>query len=109
MVTKDELRNFIANIDDGGSSEIANKLLLKYDITEKPLAVLYPGDIFRRHDGYDTIVWSGIDYCGVYPQKVNFYKCEKWILVYRIHGLDVNINNYDNLIITINKNGNRIG
>lgn len=111
MVTRDELATHIKNMPWGSSEIIADKLLAKYDITEKPLMPLKSGDIFRRVNGLDTIVWNTeqLLFLGVHPRTptfCSFFVPEKWILLAR-YGQAVKVE--DQFVIMIDENGLRIG
>lgn len=113
IISKDELREFIENIImNGKSSDIADRLLFTYDIIKKSLPAMHPGDIFKRVDGSDTIVWSVRDnyefgFLGAHPQTpqfVRFSTTEKWILIFRFGKIVEN-----GLTIVLDKKGKQVG
>lgn len=112
MTTKDELTKFIRDSLWGNSEILADKLLATYDITEKSLAVLYPGDIFRRVNGQDTIVLTDTGFSGVYPSEPIFVltpssmNIGKWILIARFGEM---IKYENQFTIVLNENGLRVG
>lgn len=109
MVTKDELTTFIKSVPYQSSEQIAIKLLDSYDISEKPLTPVMPGDIFRRVNGNDTIVWSDYSkaFLGVHPRTPNFCRfgnTEDWVLIARYGHA---VKDEDKIIIKLNANGTR--
>lgn len=107
MVTKDELTTFIKSVPYQSSEQIAIKLLDSYDISEKPLVLVLSGDIFRRVNGNDTIVYDCNMFLGVHPRSPNFCRfddTDDWVLLARYGHA---IKDEDKITITLNSDGTR--